>query len=59
MALNLWDTSKMKDGDYVQIFGLDSEEERERAQQALLAHGCRTVRFVQLDDGRLQAHGYL
>lgn len=50
---------KPRDGDYITLRGHDDEQQREDAEQQLARNGCRFVRFVVLDDGRLQAHGYL
>ncbi len=59
MSLNPHEPPKPRDGDYVVIRGVDSEFERGDAERQLANQGCRAVRFVTLDDGRLQAHGYL
>lgn len=59
MALNLWEKPKLKDGDYVLMRGSDTEAEREDVARQLAENGCKFVRYEVLEDGRLQAHGYL
>lgn len=50
---------KQRDGDYVLIRACDTDENRDDAEKVLRANGCKALRFEELADGRLQAHGYL
>lgn len=47
------------DGDYVVTRAHDTPEERADAEQTLRANGCLRFWYQTLDDGRLQAHGYM
>jgi len=49
----------LKCGEYVLLRGADTVAERADAQRTLRNQGCKAVRFEQLADGRLQAHGYM
>ena len=46
-------------GDYVVTRARDTPEERSDAEQTLRVNGCLRVHFETLNDGRLQAHGYM
>ncbi len=59
MSLNPFEVPKPRDGDYVITRGQDNDFERADSSHYLKAHGCQSVRFVTLDDGRLQIHGYI
>lgn len=50
---------QIKPGDYVTLRSADTEAERADCEETLRRQGCKSVRFEQLPDGRLQAHGYL
>lgn len=50
---------KPRDGDYVVIRFNDSDANRADAEKVLRENGCKAIRFEQLPDHRLQAHGYL
>ncbi len=50
---------KEPDGDYIVTRGKDSPDQRSDAEQTLRANGCLRFRFETLEDGRLQAHGYM
>lgn len=52
-------TQKPADGDYIVSRGTDTPEQRQDAEQTLRANGCLRFRFERLEDGRLQAHGYM
>lgn len=49
----------LKPGDYITMRGADTQAERIDAERVLRRNGCKSIRFEQLPDGRLQAHGYL
>lgn len=51
--------TQQRDGDYVVFRATDTPDMRANAATQLYDQGCKRIRFVQLDDGRLQAHGYL
>lgn len=53
------DEQKQPDGDYVVIRHQDTPQTRADAASQLHYNGCKRIRFVRLDDGRLSAHGYL
>jgi hypothetical protein len=59
MSLNPFESPAPRCGDYVVIRASDTPEQRLDAEQLLARNGCKGVRFEVLDDGRLQAHGYL
>jgi phosphohistidine phosphatase SixA len=59
MSLNPFEPPAPRCGDYVVIRHSDTPEHREDAERQLANQGCKGVRFVVLEDGRLQAHGYL
>lgn len=48
-----------RDGDYVVLRSRNTDENRDDAEKVLRANGCKAIRFAELPDGRLQAHGYL